>query len=72
MITHTFSYEIGEKVFIDGDHSIVGTITASCVETYHHAISYKIEYFHEGCLQVVWAAEQRLTSVASTVRRIVS
>lgn len=56
------SFNIGERVIIDDDSSIVGTITAILLRGSGLNISYEVSYIHCGVSYSPWIEQWRLRS----------
>lgn len=54
--------DIGERVIIDGDASLIATICAILINA-SNAIEYKIGYVHNGDLKEAWVTGWRLQRV---------
>lgn len=54
-------YDIGDKVKIDGDQSLKGTITAVMVRGINHNTCYEVSYIHCGSSYSVWIESWRIT-----------
>lgn len=54
-------YDVGEKVVIDGDGSLVGTISAVCLRGMGLNVTYEVSYIHCGSSCSPWIEEWRLT-----------
>lgn len=56
------SFNIGERVIIDDDSSIVGTITAILLRGSGLNISYEVSYIHCGVSYSPWIEQWRLSA----------
>lgn len=57
----SLGYDISDKVLIDGDRSIVGTITAVMVRGMGLNVCYEVSYIHCGSSYSVWIESWRIT-----------
>lgn len=56
----TTAYDIGDRVTIDRDESLIGVIVAVMAENTCLNISYKVSWFHCGGHNTAWLEEWRL------------
>lgn len=51
-------FDQGDKVIIDGDKSIVATVTATCIRGKN--TTHEVSYFHNGTKTDMWIEDWRL------------
>ncbi len=57
------TYDLCDRVYVDGDSSIKGVITGMNIrgDRSHQLVQYEVAWFHNGNSQSAWVEEWRLT-----------